>query len=114
MKKIKLNDRNIQKIADNIKESFKSDFTQQLEEKLKTTVNIDEGKVKSSFYDILTNNVMTCATNGKFNSLDDFFEAINVYSSKDFEDLPQEILEEHVKKYTDYDTFYELMQHALF
>lgn len=114
MKKIKLNDRNLGKITDNIMKSVKSDFTQQLEEKLKTTVNIDEGKVKFSFYDILTNDVMTHATKGKFKSLDDFFETINVYSPEDFEALPQDTLDNHVEKYTDYNTFQEFVQDNLF
>lgn len=81
-----------------------------LQEKITNLQNF-QGTHNVSFEELFTDNIMLSKT--KFQNIDNFLAALNVKTSKDFENLPQEDLDEFVNLNSKFSNWNEMYEYAV-
>ena len=102
------------------KNSFDSldiNLEKQLQQQLDETFNPDHSAknhiIRIDFNILFPPKFVQLHTNNKFTNINDFFEVVNVSTHDELENIPQEIIDNHVKEYTEFNNFQDFLNNAL-
>ena len=101
------------KSFDSLDFNIEKQIKQQLDEKFKSETSIKNNDIIIDFNIIFPEKFIKLYTNDKFANINEFFGVINVFTNNDLENTPQEIIDNHLKKYTEFNNFHDFLNSAL-
>ena len=98
---------------DSLDMNIEKQLKQQLDEKFHPDTPAKNNIIRIDFNILFPPKFIQMHTNEKFTSIDDFFSAVNVFTHEDLENIPQETIDNHIKKYTNFNDLQDFLNNAL-
>ena len=98
---------------DSLDMNIEKQIKQQLEEKFNPDISAKNHIIRIDFNILFPPKFVQLHTNSEFSGINDFFSAVNVFTHDDLENIPQETIDNHIKKYTSFNTFQDFLNSAL-
>ena len=98
---------------DSLDMNIEKQIKQQLEEKFNHDISAKNHIIRIDFNILFPPKFVQLHTNSEFSGINDFFSAVNVFTHDDLENIPQETIDNHIKKHTSFNTFQDFLNSAL-
>ena len=101
------------KSFDSLDLDIEKQIKQQLDEKFKPDVSAKNNIIRIDFNILFPPKFVKLHTNNRYENINKFFGAVNVFTHDDLENIPQDTIDNHIKEYTDFNSFQEFLNNAL-